>query len=56
LLKIVEFWRQTSVDAEDFIVDNGCDWEAIEALDKLLPEFKTVSSLAFVIKSIDSVN
>ena len=56
LLQIVEFWRQAAVNAENFVVHDGCHWETVEALDELLPKFKAVASLAFVVESVNSVD
>jgi hypothetical protein len=44
------------MNAENLIIDNSSDREAIETLNELLPELQTVSSFALVIKSIYSVN
>lgn len=42
--------------SEDLLVDNGCNWQAIEAIGKCLPEFDVVSSFALVVKPIDTVD
>ena len=44
------------MDAKNLVIDNCSNWKAIKALNELLPEFKGVSSFAFVVKSIDSVD
>ena len=44
------------MNAENLIIDNSSDREAIETLNELLPELQTVSSFALVIKSIYSVD
>lgn len=41
---------------ENFLVNNSCDWQAIEAIGKRLPEFNVISSLALVVKSVDTVD
>jgi len=37
LLKIIQLWREPTMDAENLIVNDGCDWEAIEAMNELFP-------------------
>lgn len=44
------------MNAEYFVVNDCGNWEAVEALDKLLPELETVSSLALIVESIDTVD
>ena len=56
LLKIIKLWRKTSVNAENFVVDNGSYWEAIEALNELFPKLKTISALALIVETVNSVN
>ena len=56
LLQVVQFRRQSTVDAKNFIIDNCCNWEAIKALDELFPELKGVPPLAFVVKPVNPVN
>ena len=44
------------MNTENFVINDGSNWEAVEALDKLFPEFKRVTPLALVVKSVDSVD
>jgi len=44
------------VHAEDLLVDDGCDWQTVETVRERLPQLDVVASLAFVVKSIDSVD
>ena len=44
------------MDAENLVVDNCGNWEAIEALNKLLPELQGISSFTLIIKPVDSVD
>ena len=44
------------MDAEDLVVDDGGDWEAVEALNELFPQLETISSFAFVIEAINTVD
>lgn len=41
---------------ENFLVNDSCDWQAIEAIGKRLPEFNVISSLALVVKSVDTID
>ena len=44
------------MNAENLIIYNGSDWEAVEALDELLPQLESVSALALIVEAIDSVD
>jgi hypothetical protein len=44
------------VNTKYLIVDEGCYWEAIEALNELFPEFQGISPFALVVKAIDSID
>lgn len=41
---------------KDLFVNDGCNWQAIEAIRKGLPEFDVVATFAFIVESIDPVN
>lgn len=41
---------------EDFLVDNGCNWQAIEAIRKCLPQLDVVAPLALIVEAIDAVD
>jgi hypothetical protein len=41
---------------EDFVIDNSCYRQTVEAVRKSLPELDVVSSLTLVIESIDAVD
>lgn len=42
--------------AKDFLVDNRSYWQTIKTIRKCLPEFDIISTFAFVIESVDSIN
>ena len=42
--------------AENLLVDDGRDGEAIEAIDEGLPELDVVSPFAFVVEAVDAIN
>ena len=43
------------MNAENLIINNRCDRETVEALDKLLPKLESVSALALIKKTVDAV-
>jgi hypothetical protein len=44
------------VHAEDLLIDESCNRETIETVGKCFPKLYVVPTLAFVIKTVDSVN
>jgi len=44
------------VNAENLVIDHSRYWETIEALYELFPEFQGISSFAFIIESVNSIN
>jgi hypothetical protein len=44
------------VHGEDLLIDYCSNWETVEAIGKSLPQFDVISSLAFIVKSVDTVN
>ena len=42
--------------AEDLVVDQGCNWKAVEDVLELLPDANAIPSLALVVEPIDSVD
>jgi hypothetical protein len=52
----VQIRAQASVHREDLFIDDGSDWQAVEAVRKCLPQLDVVSTLAFVIEAIDAVD
>lgn len=56
LLHGVEIWAQSTMHREDLLVDDSCDGQAIEAICESLPQFDVISSFAFVVEAIDSVD
>lgn len=41
---------------ENLLVNDGGNWQAVEAISKRLPQFNVVSSLAFVVKTVYAVD
>ena len=41
---------------EYLLVDNGCDWQAIEAIGEGFPQFDIVTSLALIIKPVYTID
>jgi hypothetical protein len=56
LLKRAQFWGETTVHAEDFLINKGCDGEAVEAVSESLPQLDVIAALAFIIESINTVD
>ena len=42
--------------AEDLLINDCCDGQAVEAVSEGLPKLDVVPSLALIIEAIDSVN
>lgn len=56
LLHGLEIRAETSVHAEDLLVDDGSNREAVEAVCESFPEADVVTTLAFVVETVDSVD
>ena len=56
LFQIGQLGADSSVDAQNFVVDNGRAWQTIEDVREGLPELDRVSSLALVIESVNPVD
>ena len=41
---------------EDLLINDCGDWQAIEAVRKSLPQLDIVTSLAFIVESVDAVD
>lgn len=41
---------------EDFLVDDGGDWQAVEAIGEGFPELDVVASLALVVEAVNAVD
>ena len=41
---------------EDLLVDDGGDWQAIEAVCKRLPQLDVISTLALIVETVDAVD
>jgi short-subunit dehydrogenase involved in D-alanine esterification of teichoic acids len=42
--------------AEDFLINDSCDRQAVEAISESFPQLNIISSLAFIIEAIDSID
>ena len=53
LIKGVDTWGETTMEAEDLVLNNSCEWKVIEEFGELFPYVGvTVLSQAFIIESI----
>ena len=41
---------------KDFFINNCCDWQTVETIGKGFPELDGIAALAFVIKSINTID
>ena len=41
---------------ENLLVNDGCNWETIEAVREGLPQLDIVPALAFVVEPVDSID
>ena len=51
-----ELGAQTAVHADNFVVDEGGNRHAVEAILELLPDADGVATLAFVVETIDTID
>ena len=56
LLEGAELGAETTVHAEDLLVDDGGDGQAVEAVGEGLPQLDVVAALALVIETVDAVD
>lgn len=56
LLERAELRAQTSVHAQDLLIDDGSDGQAIEAVGEGLPQLDVVAALALVVEAVDSID
>jgi len=52
----VKVRTQTTMHREDLLINNGSDWQAVEAIRKSFPQLDVVSALTLVIKPINTVD
>mmetsp|Transcript_54518 Transcript_54518/g.145484 ORF Transcript_54518/g.145484 Transcript_54518/m.145484 type:complete len:205 (+) Transcript_54518:49-663(+) len=56
LLQTVQLWRQTTMHAENLLVNNRTHRKAVETICEGFPESNAVAALTLVVESIDSVD
>lgn len=56
LLHRVQIRAKATMHGEDLLVNDCCDWQAIEAVGKGLPQLDVVPSLALIVEAIDTVD
>jgi hypothetical protein len=44
------------VHCENLLIDDGRDWQAVEAISESLPEFDIIPPLALIVKTIDTID
>ena len=50
----LEIGRESSVAAEDFVVDNGGDGKTVKAVRERLPQFDRKPPFALIVETVDS--
>jgi hypothetical protein len=55
-VEAVEVRREAAVHAEDLVVDDGGDGQAVEAVGEELPEAHAEAALALVVEAVDAVD
>lgn len=56
LLHRIQVWTQASVHGEDLLINDSCDWQAVEAIGECLPQLDVISPLTFIIESVDPID
>lgn len=56
LVHVLKLRRQPPVRAEDLVVDNSSDREAVEAVGEELPEADTEAAFALIVEAVDTVD
>jgi hypothetical protein len=56
LLEGGKLWGETAVHAEDLLIDNSSDRQAVEAVSEGLPQLYVVAALAFVVEPVNTVD
>ena len=56
LLHGIQVWAQSSMHGEDLLVDDGSNWQAVEAVRKCLPQLDIVPPLALIIEAVNAVD
>ena len=56
LVHIIQIWRQPAVHADDLLVDDRRDGQAVEAVREGFPELDRVAALALVVEAVDAVD
>ena len=52
----VQIGTETTVHGENLLVNDGSNWQAIEAIGEGLPKLDVVSSLALIVEAVDTVD
>lgn len=54
LVHVVQFGRETTMHAENLFIDNGRNRKCVEHIGERFPQFNVVSSLALIVKTVDT--
>lgn len=56
LLHRVQIGTQATVHGEDLLIDDGSNWQAVEAVREGLPQLDVVPTLALIVETVDTVD
>ena len=56
LLHRVQIGAKTTMHGKNFLVNNGCDGQAVEAISESLPKLDIIPSLALIVETVDTVD
>lgn len=56
LLKVFQFWWEAAVHAQNFLIDDRTNGQAIEYVWEYFPEFNGVATFAFVIEAVNTID
>ena len=56
LIHVLQIGGQTSMHAENLLINDGSNGEAVEAVRKRLPELHVVATLALIVETVDTID
>jgi hypothetical protein len=56
LLHGIQVRAETTMHGEDLFIDDGSDWQTVEAVGESLPQLDVVPSFALVVEAVDAVD
>ena len=56
LVQVFQLWTQTSMHAENFLINQGGHWEGVEDITEYFPKSDRVSTLALIVETINTID